>query len=118
VLVAEDYDHAASFNTRRSEFFIESNALRRTYEMKYRGAAGTINADPMAVALAADGTLGQKYMSVAMKVELEGDYTRGLLVYGDDKYSGNPVPPGNVDICIEADHERFRHMVFRTLQIS
>jgi inosine-uridine nucleoside N-ribohydrolase len=118
VLVAEDYDHAAELNTRRSDFFIKSNALRRTYEMSYRGAAGSINADPMAVALAADATLGQKYMSVAMKVELEGDYSRGLLVYGEDIYSGNPVPPGNVDICIAADHERFRQMVFQTLQMG
>jgi inosine-uridine nucleoside N-ribohydrolase len=118
VLVTEDYDHAAGLHTRRSDFFIKSNALRRTYEMKYRGAAGSINADPMAVALAADGTLGEKYMSVAMKVELEGEYTRGLLVYGEDKYSGHPVPPGNVDICIDADHERFRQMVFRTLQMG
>lgn len=118
VLVTEDYDHAAQLNTRRSDFFIKSNALRRTYEMRYRGAAGSINADPMAVALAADGMLGQKYMSVAMKVELEGEHTRGLLVYGEDIYSGNPVPAGNVDICIDADHERFRQMVFRTLQMG
>ncbi len=118
VLVTEDYDHAADFHTRRSDFFIKSNALRRTYEMKYRGASGSINADPMAVALAADGTLGQKYMSVAMKVELEGEYTRGLLVYGEDIYAGHPVPPGNVDICIDADEERFRQMVFRTLQMG
>jgi inosine-uridine nucleoside N-ribohydrolase len=116
ILVAEDYDHAAAFHTPRSDFFIQSNALRRAYEMQYRGAAGSINADPMAVALAADGTMGQQYMSVAMKVELEGEYTRGLLVYGYDIYSGHTVPPGNVEICIAADHERFRDMVFRTLQ--
>ena len=68
ILVADDYDRAAAFRTRRSEFFVKSNALRRAYEMKYRGAAGSINGDPMAVALATDGTLGQRYMSVAMKV--------------------------------------------------
>ena len=45
--------------------------------MKYRGATGSLNGDPMAVALAADGTL-----------------------------------------CVSADHERFRQMVFRTLQIG
>jgi len=118
ILVADDYDRAAAFRTRRSEFFVKSNALRRAYEVKYRGAAGSINGDPMAVALASDGTFGQRYMSVAMKVELEGAYTRGLLVYGEDIYSGHPVPPGNVDICIAADHERFRQMVFRTLQIG
>jgi inosine-uridine nucleoside N-ribohydrolase len=117
VLVAADYDHAAAFRTRRSEFFLKSNALRRTYEMEYRGATGSINADPMAVALAADGTLGQRYMSVAMKVELEGEYTRGLLVYGDDIYAGHTVPPGNVDVCISADADRFRQMIFQTLAI-
>ena len=72
----------------------------------------------MAVAMAADGTVGRKYMSVAMKVELEGEYTRGLLVYGEDIYAGHPVPKGNVEICINADHERFRQMVFRTLQME
>jgi inosine-uridine nucleoside N-ribohydrolase len=118
VFVAQDYDDAAAFHTKRSRFFIQSNALRRTYEMTYRGATGSINADPMAVALAADATLGRKYMSVAMKVELEGEHTRGLLVYGEDIYAGHPVPPGNVEICINADHERFRQMVFRTLQVE
>lgn len=118
VLVAEDFDHIASFNTRRAEFFIKSNALRRTYEMKYRGATGSLNYDPMAIALAADESMGKEYMSIAMKVELDGEYTRGILVYGEDIYSGNPVPQGNVDICIRADHERFRQMVFRTLQMS
>jgi inosine-uridine nucleoside N-ribohydrolase len=56
-------------------------------------------------------------MSVAMKVELEGEYTRGLLVYGDDIYAGHTVPPGNVDVCISADADRFRQMIFQTLAI-
>jgi inosine-uridine nucleoside N-ribohydrolase len=118
ILVASDYDQASALRTRRSEFFIKSNALRRTYEMQYRGATGSVNGDPMAVALAADAALGQRYMSVAMKVELEGRYTRGQLVYGDDIYAGRPIPPGNVDLCVAADHERFRQLVFETLRIG
>jgi inosine-uridine nucleoside N-ribohydrolase len=118
ILVAEDYDQAAALRNRRSDFFIKSNALRRTYEMQYRGAPGSVNGDPMAVALAADAALGQRYMSVAMKVELEGRFTRGQLVYGDDIYAGHPIPPGNVDLCVAADHERFRQLVFNTLQIA
>jgi purine nucleosidase len=118
ILVAADYDQAAAMHTRRSEFFIKSNALRSTYEMQYRGASGSVNGDPMAVALAADASLGQRYMSVAMKVELEGQYTRGQLVYGDDIYAGRPIPPGNVDLCVAADHERFRQLVFETLRMG
>jgi inosine-uridine nucleoside N-ribohydrolase len=116
ILVDADYDSAVKFNTKLSRFFIASNALRRTYEMKYRGAAGSINADPLAVAMAVDPTIGQKYMSVAMKVELEGKYTRGQLVYGDDIYSGHPVPPGNADVCVAADAAKFKEMVFETLK--
>jgi inosine-uridine nucleoside N-ribohydrolase len=77
-----------------------------------------VNGDPMAVALAADAGLGQRYMSVAMKVELEGRFTRGQLVYGDDIYAGHPIPPGNVDLCVAADHERFRQLVFQTLHMA
>ena len=40
VLVEADYDKASTINTKLARFFIASNALRRTYEMKYRGAAG------------------------------------------------------------------------------
>jgi inosine-uridine nucleoside N-ribohydrolase len=116
VLVDADYDRASKLNTKLGRFFIASNALRRTYEMKYRGAAGSINADPLAVAMAAAPAIGQEYMSVAMKVELEGRYTRGLLVYGDDIYSGHPVPPGNVDVCIAANSAKFKEMVFETLR--
>jgi inosine-uridine nucleoside N-ribohydrolase len=57
-------------------------------------------------------------MSVAMRVELEGRFTRGQLVYGDDIYAGRPIPPGNVDLCVAADHDRFRQLVFQTLHIA
>jgi purine nucleosidase len=115
VLVAADFDHAATFGTKWSRFFIESNNLRRTYEMKNRGATGSVNADPMATALAIDPSIGQKFMRVNIRVELQGEYTRGMLVYGDDIYAGHPVPPGNVDVCIAADAAKFKALVFKTL---
>jgi inosine-uridine nucleoside N-ribohydrolase len=116
ILVDADYDHAATFHTKWSRFFIESNNLRRQYETKYRGAAGSVNADPLALALAIDPSIGQKFMSVYVRVELEGEYTRGQVVYGDDIYSGHPVPPGNVDMCVAADAAKFKELVFETLK--
>ena len=118
LLLAEDFDHIASFNTPRSDFFIKSNALRRSYEMKYRGATGSVNYDPMAIAIAADPSIVHEYRSIYVKVELDGEYTRGTPIFGDDIYSGNPIPPGNVDICISADRERFKQMVFDTLRMT
>ena len=115
ILVAADYDHAATFNNKLSRFFIESNHLRREYEMKYRGATGSVNADPLAVSLAIDPTIGLKYERVFVRVELDGEFTRGMLVYGDDIYSGHPVPPGNVDMCVQADAAKFKALVFSTL---
>jgi inosine-uridine nucleoside N-ribohydrolase len=118
VLVAEDYDHATSLNTKRSRFFIASNNLRRAYEMKYRGASGSVNADPMAVSLAIDPSIGIRFMQVFVRVELEGEYTRGMLVYGDDIYSGHAIPPANTDVCIQANAAKFKALVFRTLAVS
>ena len=115
ILVSADYDHAAALNTKLSRFFIASNNLRRTYEMTYRGATGSVNADPMAVALAIDPSIGMKFMQVFVRVELAGEYTRGMLVYGDDIYTGHPVPPGNADLCIQADATKFKALVFKTL---
>jgi inosine-uridine nucleoside N-ribohydrolase len=116
ILVDADFDHAAGFQTKWSRFFIESNNLRRQYETKYRGATGSVNADPLAVALAIDPSIGQKFMSVYVRVELEGEYTRGMLVYGDDIYAGHPIPPGNVDMCVAADAGKFKQLVFETLK--
>jgi len=116
ILVDADYDHATTFNTKWSRFFIESNNLRRQYETKYRGATGSVNADPMALALAIDPSIGLKFMSVYVRVELEGEYTRGQLVYGDDIYAGHPVPQGNVDMCVAADSAKFKQLVFETLK--
>jgi len=118
VLVEEDYDQAASLNTKRSRFFIASNNLRRTYEMKYRGATGSVNADPMAVSLAIDPSIGMRFMQVFVRVELEGEYTGGMLVYGDDIYSGHAIPPANTDVCIQANAAKFKALVFKTLAVS
>ncbi|RXH54690.1 nucleoside hydrolase [Granulicella sibirica] len=118
ILVAADYDRAEALHTKWSRFFIESNNLRRTYEMKYRGATGSVNADPMAVSLAIDPSIGRKFMRVFVRVELAGEYTRGMLVYGDDIYTGHPIPQGNVDLCVQADAEKFKALVFRTLAME
>lgn len=118
ILVNADYEHAATFQNKWSRFFIESNHLRREYETKYRGATGSVNADPLATALAIDPSIGLKYERVYIRVELRGEYTRGMLVYGDDIYAGHPVPPGNVDMCVQADAAKFKALVFQTLKKS
>ena len=48
----------------------------------------------MAVALAIDPLIGLKYMQVSICVVLAGQYTRGMLVYGDDIYTGHPRAAG------------------------
>ena len=55
-------------------------------------------------------------MAVNVRVELEGEYTRGMLVYGDDIYAGHPIPPGNVEMCVAADAAKFKELVFGTLK--
>ena len=113
-----EFDEVAKFNTARSRFFMESNDLRRTFEKQHRGTAGSTNPDPIATAIALDPAIGQQFASVNVRVELQGELTRGLMVYGYDIYEGHPTPEPNVDICIQADAERFRSLVFATLKKS
>jgi purine nucleosidase len=116
VLQDADFDRVASFNTRRSRFFIESNDLRRSFEKAHRGMAGSTNPDPMAVATVIDPAIGLEYVPLFMKVELAPGMTRGLLVFGDTIYTDAPVPQPNVNLCIRASGERFRQLLFDTLR--
>jgi len=118
ILHDEDFDHIAAFNTRLSRFFIQSNDLRRTFEKAHRGTTGSTNPDPIAIATAINPSLALRYEPVFMQVELQGELTRGLLVYGNDIYAGHPTPPPNADICVQASPEVFRQMVFSTLSAT
>jgi inosine-uridine nucleoside N-ribohydrolase len=105
----------ATFGTARSRFFIESNDLRRTFEKAHRGLTGSSNPDPMTVAIAINPAIATKYVSMYMQVELEGALTRGLLVYGDNIYRGEAIPPPNVDMCVAASNAEFKKLVYATL---
>jgi inosine-uridine nucleoside N-ribohydrolase len=110
-----DFERIARFDTPRSRFFIESNDLRRTFEKANRGTTGSTNPDPMAVATVIDPAIALEWKPLFMHVELAGETTRGLLVYGDDIYSGRPTPPPNVLFCTKASGPRFRALVDATL---
>lgn len=116
ILEDADFDTIAAFGTKRSHFFIESNDLRRTFEKANRGTTGSTNPDSMAVATAINPALASSYLPLYVQVELQGDLTRGLLVYGNNIYTGEPTPPANVDICLQASNEIFKRMIFATLR--
>jgi inosine-uridine nucleoside N-ribohydrolase len=116
ILVDADFEHIAAFNTRRSRFFIESNDLRRTFEKANRGMTGSTNPDPITIATLINPAIALRRVPLYMHVELQGESTRGLLVYGDNIYTGQPTPPPNVQFCVQADGAEFKRMVFATLQ--
>ena len=115
VLVDADFDRIAAFNTPRGKFFIESNDLRRTFEKANRGTTGSTNPDPIALATLINPAVAKQYVSLYMHVELQGESTRGLLVFGDNIYTQQPTPPPNVRLCISASNEEFKRMVFELL---
>lgn len=118
LLVQADYDRIARMNTPRSRFFMASNKLRLTFEMKARHAAGSVNADPFATAIVINPAIATQYEAVAMKVELDGSLTRGTMLFGDNRYNGEPTPPPNVNLCIGGSGEGFRKLLFETLEQS
>lgn len=112
----EDFAAIAAFGTERSRFFIESNELRRTFEKANRGTTGSTNPDPITVATLIDPAIGRRYVPLFMHVELQGESTRGLLVYGDRIYGTDAPPPPNVRLCVEADGVAFKRLVFEALR--
>lgn len=111
-----DFDRVAGFDTPRSRFFIASNNLRRQFEKANRGTTGSTNPDPLGVAIAIDPSIAERWVSLYLHVELGGELTRGMLIYGDNIYTQAPMPPANVDLCIQANNEKFKRLVFATLR--
>jgi len=101
-----------------SRFYIQSNDLRRAFEKAHRGTTGSTNPNPIAIATAINPSLALSYEPVFMQVELQGELTRGLLVYGNDIYGDRPTPASSADICAHASQEVFRQMVFSTLSAT
>lgn len=115
LLTHADFEHIQSFNTPYSRFFMQSNALRLKYEIEARGAVGSVNADPFAMSIIIDPAVAQSYKAVAMRVDTQSDLTRGVMVYGDNRYNGQPTPPPNVNLCTKGSNAAFKNIVFRTL---
>jgi len=116
ILTPADFDRIRAFDTPRSRFFMASNELRLTFEMSARGAPGSVNGDPMATALVIDPSIGLEYKAIVARVELEGEYTRGVLLYGENRYSMAPTPPANANLCVKASNEKFKALLFDILQ--
>ena len=111
-----DFAKIAAFDTPRSRFFIESNDLRRTFEKSNRGMTGSTNPDPITLATLINPVIGLRYVPLYLHVELQGESTRGLLVHGDNIYTGQPTPPPNVRFCVAADGAAFKQMIFDLLR--
>lgn len=118
IMMKEDFDHIATFNTKLSRFFIESNTLRRTFETTVRHEAGGSNPDGLAVAIAAYPEIATSFKSVYVEVELQGKITRGCVCFDMNRYSLEPTPPSNVDICLSASNTLFKKKVFEMLSSS
>jgi purine nucleosidase len=118
IMKKEDFDHVAAFNTARSGFFIDSNTLRRTFEMSARHTSGSTNPDGLAVVIAAYPEVAMTYQPLYAEIELQGRHTRGLVCYGMNRYTLDPTPPANVDMCIASSNAKFKEIVFRTLARS
>jgi inosine-uridine nucleoside N-ribohydrolase len=115
ILMQSDFDHIAAFNTPLSRFFGQSNALRLSFETTARNSTGSVNADPLAMAMIIDPSIATGFKSIYAEVELEGEYTRGTILYGDNRYDLRPTPPANVNLCVAASNDGFKRLLFKTL---
>jgi inosine-uridine nucleoside N-ribohydrolase len=110
-----DFEHIKSFDNSKSRFFMKSNELRLSFEMTARNAPGSVNADPLVMAMIIDPAVGTQFKAVYARVELEGEFTRGTLLYGENRYSMKPTPPANANLCTDASNDAFKTILFRAL---
>jgi inosine-uridine nucleoside N-ribohydrolase len=115
ILTDEDFERIAKFDTKLSRFFIASNDLRRTFEKANRGTTGSTNPDPITIATFINPAVAVRYVSLYAHVELAGESTRGVLVFGDNLYTRIPTPPPNVKLCVKGSNEEFKRMIFALL---
>ncbi len=118
ILTKADFEHIASFKTKFSDFFMKSNELRLTFEMSARNAPGSVNGDPIAMAMIIDPSIATAFKAVYARVELDGELTRGAILYGENRYSMAPTPPPNANLCIDADNAKFKALIFKTLSAA
>jgi inosine-uridine nucleoside N-ribohydrolase len=115
ILEDADFERIAAFNTKRSRFFIASNDLRRTFEKANRGTTGSTNPDPITIATFINPAVAKRYVSLYAHVELQGESTRGVLVFGDNLYTRIPTPPPNIKVCVQGSNAEFKRMIFTLL---
>ena len=115
ILMKSDFEHIATFDTPFSRFFMQSNALRLSFETTARNATGSVNGDPIAMAMIIDPSIALAFKAIYAKVELEGELTRGDIVYGDNRYDLRPTPRANVNLCTDASNDGFKRLLFKTL---
>jgi inosine-uridine nucleoside N-ribohydrolase len=115
ILMKADFDYIATLNTKFSRFFMASNALRLSFETTARNATGSVNGDPIAMAMIIDPSIATAFKAIYAKVELEAELTRGAILYGDNRYDVRPTPPANVNLCTDASNDGFKKVLFKTL---
>lgn len=115
LLYKADFEAISKLNTPFSRFFMQSNGLRLKYEVEQRNSPGSVNGDPLSAALIIDPSVGLEHIAVSMKIELEGELTRGTLLYGDNRYNGKATPVPNVNLWTRASNDRFRNLLILSL---
>ena len=118
ILTPADFNHIATFDTPRSRFFGKFNALRLSFEMSARHAPGSVNGDPLAMAMIIDPSIATEFKAIYAHVELEGEFTRGDILYGENRYNMKPTPPANANLCVQASNEGFKRILFGALSRS
>jgi inosine-uridine nucleoside N-ribohydrolase len=115
ILTPADFAVIERFDTPKSRFFIASNRQRLTFEMTARNAPGSVNGDPLAMAMIIDPSIATEFKPIYAHVELAGEFTRGDILYGENRYNMKPTPPANCNLCIQASNEGFKKVLFATL---
>ena len=125
VLDEADIAHILKLDNKLAQFAIESNCLARQAYKVQTGEDGLSLADPVAMSVALDATVGTEWSRHHVDIETNSELTRGMTVVdrlgvaADDRNQATwaeTLKKGpNANICWTIDTKRWKQSLFSTL---
>ena len=108
-----DYGRAERIGTPLARFFLDINRTRREFCKTKQRLAGSNHPDSLTMAIFMDPPIATRVEKRCIDVETSGELTRGMLVIDELGVWGKEP---NAGICVEAEENRFKELVFGILE--
>jgi purine nucleosidase len=108
-----DLAEIEAMGTPLARFYLEINRAVLRYNREHGGIEGTSHPDSVVAAMAVDSRVIRRSARCFVDIECTGELTRGYSLVDLLGVTGRAP---NAEVCLEADRDRFRSMLFSVLR--